>query len=223
MMLNLNFIPPLQAIEEPFLIEKGIKLYVLRLDLNHAEISGNKIYKLKYNLDKAKQENKNTLLTFGGAFSNHIAATAAAGNENGLKTIGIIRGDKLPDLNPTLQLAEKNGMQLDFVSRELYRNKIALMDYVNNRYNNDSVYIIPEGGSNELGVKGCAEIVEQINIDFDFICTPCGTGATISGIILSLKQNQKAIGFQVLKAENYIKNEVANWLNTFDRTLKIGK
>lgn len=217
MMLNLNFIAPLQAIEEPFLIEKGIKLYVLRLDLNHPEISGNKIYKLKYNLDKAKQENKNTILTFGGAFSNHIAATAAAGKENGFKTIGIIRGDKLAKLNPTLQLAEKNGMQLDFVSRELYRNKIALMDYVNNRYNYDSVYIIPEGGSNELGVKGCTEIVEQINIDFDFICAPCGTGATISGIILSLNQNQKAIGFQVLKAENYIKNEVANWLNTFDK------
>jgi 1-aminocyclopropane-1-carboxylate deaminase/D-cysteine desulfhydrase-like pyridoxal-dependent ACC family enzyme len=210
-----NFIPPLQQIIEPFLEEKGIQLFVLRTDLNHPEISGNKLYKLKYNIEEAKKQHKDTLLTFGGAFSNHIAATAAAGKEYGLKTIGIIRGEESSALNPTLQLAQKNGMQLDFVSRELYRNKNALMQYVTEKYKN-TTYIIPEGGSNILGVKGCTEITNSIDISFDYICSPCGTGATVAGIILSLKEKQKAIGFQVLKADGYIRGEVGNWLKEFD-------
>jgi len=214
-MYNSNFVPPLQVISEPFVEEKGIKLYVLRTDLNNNEISGNKLYKLKYNLEEAKKQNKDTLLTFGGAFSNHIAATAAAGKSYGLKTIGIIRGEDAFALNPTLELAKKNGMQLDFVSRELYRDKNALMQFVNEKYTN-AVYVIPEGGSNKLGVKGCREITNAINIPFDYICAPCGTGATIAGIILSLKEKQKALGFQVLKADGYIKSEVNNWLKEFD-------
>jgi 1-aminocyclopropane-1-carboxylate deaminase/D-cysteine desulfhydrase-like pyridoxal-dependent ACC family enzyme len=209
-----NFIPPLQQIFDPIWDEKGIKLYVLRTDLNHPEISGNKLYKLKYNLEEAKKQGKNTLLTFGGAFSNHIAATAAAGKLEGLTTIGIIRGDELSDLNTTLQLAKENGMQLHFVSRELYRNKEALMNDVHSQFG-EEVYIIPEGGSNALGVKGCKEITQNIEIPFDFICTPCGTGATLSGIILSLKENQKALGFQVLKADGYIKKEAQQWLTEF--------
>lgn len=210
-----NFIPPLQQIFEPFLEEKRIQLFVLRTDLNHPAISGNKLYKLKYNIEEAKKQHKDTLLTFGGAFSNHIAAIAAAGKEYGLKTIGIIRGEKSSALNPTLQLAQKNGMQLDFISRELYRNKNALMQYVIEKYKN-TAYIIPEGGSNILGVKGCMEIATNINIPFDYICTPCGTGATVAGIILSLKEKQKAVGFQVLKADGYIRGEVDKWLKEFD-------
>jgi len=214
-----NFIPPLQQIFDPIWDEKGIKLYMLRTDLNHPEISGNKLYKLKYNLEEAKKQGKTTLLTFGGAFSNHIAATAAAGKLAGLTTIGIIRGDELSDLNPTLKLAEQNGMQLHYVSRELYRDKKALMNYVRTKFG-EEVYIIPEGGSNALGVKGCMEITSNINIPFDFICTPCGTGATLSGIILSLKDKQKALGFQVLKAEGYIKTEVQQWLTEFGQNHK---
>jgi len=209
-----NFIPTLQQISDPILDEKGIKLYVLRTDLNHPEISGNKLYKLKYNLEEAKKQNKTTLLTFGGAFSNHIAATAAAGKLAGLTTIGIIRGDELLDLNPTLKLAKENGMQLHYVSRELYRDKEALMNYVRTKFG-ENIYVIPEGGSNALGVKGCMEITQSIDIPFDFICAPCGTGATFSGILLSLKDKQQAIGFQVLKAEDYIKKEVQHWLAEF--------
>jgi 1-aminocyclopropane-1-carboxylate deaminase/D-cysteine desulfhydrase-like pyridoxal-dependent ACC family enzyme len=214
-----NFIPTFQQISDPILDEKGIKLYVLRTDLNHPEISGNKLYKLKYNLEEAKKQGKNTLLTFGGAFSNHIAATAAAGKLAGLSTIGIIRGDELSDLNPTLKLANENGMHLHYVSRELYRDKEALMNYVHSEFG-ENIYAIPEGGSNALGVKGCREITQSIDIRFDFICAPCGTGATFSGILLSLKDKQQAIGFQVLKAENYIKKEVEHWLAEFKQNDK---
>lgn len=209
---------PLQQINSDFISTHGIKLFVLRLDLNHPYISGNKLYKLYYNLEEAKKLNKKTLLTFGGAFSNHIAATAAAGKENGLKTIGIIRGDVYEKLNPTLKFATDNGMLLHYVSRSLYQNKKELYEYINKQFTDDDIYIIPEGGSNELGVSGCKEIIKNISIDFDHICCACGTGATMAGIILSLSSYQTATGFQVLKAENYITNEINNWLTHFGVT-----
>lgn len=214
-MFDSNFIPPLQAIIHPNIKEYGMNLFMLRTDLNHPTISGNKLYKLKYNIEEAKKLNKQTVLTFGGAFSNHIAATAAAGKEFNLKTIGIIRGDELPELNPTLKLAKKNGMHLHFVSRELYRDKEALYKYVEKQFFHENFYLIPEGGSNELGILGCKEITDSIKIDFDTICCACGTGATLAGIIMSLKPEQKAIGFQILKANGYIKTEAENLLNNF--------
>jgi 1-aminocyclopropane-1-carboxylate deaminase len=206
---------PLQKINSAFLKAHEINLYVYRLDLNHASISGNKLYKLYYNIDAAKKEKKTTILTYGGAFSNHIAATAAAGKEYGLKTIGIIRGEKYPDLNPTLRFAKEQGMELHYVSRMLYQNKNELNAYVQDIFGEQNYYLIPEGGSNQLGIKGCKEITKNIHINFDSICCACGTGATFAGILLSIKTNQRAIGFQVLKAENYIKNEVSRWLNQF--------
>lgn len=187
--------------------EKGIGNNLL-----HPHIGGNKLFKLKYNLLEAKKNNIKNLVTFGGAFSNHISATAAAGKEYGFKTIGIIRGEVYPELNPTLQFAAECGMELHYVSRILYRNKKELYDYVNQQFSQETFYLIPEGGSNELGVLGCKEITKYINTDFDYVCSPCGTGATMAGITLSLKGSQKAIGFQILKAEGYIKNEVEAWL-----------
>jgi 1-aminocyclopropane-1-carboxylate deaminase/D-cysteine desulfhydrase-like pyridoxal-dependent ACC family enzyme len=189
-----------------------VTLYMLRLDLNHPHISGNKLYKLHYNLSELRSQNKNKLLTFGGAFSNHIAATAAAGKEQNIKTIGIIRGDELPEPNPTLRFAKDCGMELHFVSRESYRDKNKLENYVKEKFPADDLYIIPEGGANAAGIKGCREIVPLIEIDFDVICCPCGTGTTLAGIILSLKEQQLALGFQVLKAEHYISNEIKKWL-----------
>jgi 1-aminocyclopropane-1-carboxylate deaminase len=203
---------PLQAINDAVTKSHGIRLFILRTDLNHTHISGNKLFKLKYNLLEAEKKGIKTLLTFGGAFSNHISATAAAGKEYGFKTIGIIRGEAYPELNPTLQFAVECGMELHYVSRTLYRNKKELYEYVNQQFSQETFYLIPEGGSNELGVLGCKEITGYINTDFDYVCSPCGTGATIAGIIMSLKGNQKAIGFQILKAEGYIKNEVEEWL-----------
>lgn len=215
---------PLFKVNSGFIKSKEVELFVYRLDLNHPHISGNKLYKLKYNLEEAKKQNKKTLLTFGGAFSNHIAATAAAGKEQGLSSIGIIRGEEPAELNSTLKFAKDCGMKLHFVSRTLYQNKEELNKYVSENFLQlhlpplrgglgRGFYSIPEGGSNELGIKGCQEITQNIPIDFDIVCCPCGTGATISGIILSLKEHQNAIGFQILKGENYIKTEVEKWLD----------
>ena len=202
---------PLQPIIDALTTEKGVRLYMLRTDLNHPHISGNKLYKLKYNLEAAFRANFGTLLTFGGAYSNHIAAVAAAGKTYGFKTIGIIRGERYEQLNPTLQFASDQGMQLEYVSRDLYRQKEMLRSYIKQKYN-ESVFIIPEGGSNELGVLGCKEITKQVPIHFDYICCACGTGTTLTGIVLSLKNVQKAMGIQVLKASNYIHDEVKRQL-----------
>lgn len=196
---------PLQKIEDAFLKEKEISLHILRLDLIHPHISGNKWFKLKYNIEEARKQEKNMLVTFGGAYSNHIVATAAAGKEFGFKTIGIIRGEELSEGdNSVLQFAKDCGMELHFVSREEYRKKDAsFLPGVTDDY-----YILPEGGTNELAVKGCSEIISLINIPFDYICCALGTGGTIAGIISSLRENQKAIGFPVLKGGEFLKNEI---------------
>ncbi len=211
---------PLTRVNSDYITSKGVELFVYRLDLNHSHISGNKLYKLKYNLAEAKKQNKTTILTFGGAFSNHIAACAAAGKEYGFDTIGIIRGEKVAESNPTLKFAKECGMQLHFVSRELYQNKEELDKYVEEHFSSLNYYSIPEGGSNELGIIGCKEITKNIPIDFDYVCCACGTGSTITGIALSLKEHQHAIGFQVLKGENYIKREVEKWLSHFKSSEK---
>ncbi len=209
---------PLQKIEDLVTYKHGVHLHVLRTDLNHKYISGNKWYKLKYNLQAARNQGKKIILTFGGAFSNHIAATAAAGEVYGFKTIGIIRGEKYGRLNPTLQFATRNGMQLEYVSRELYQQKEQLQRYVDEHFHSPDIYVIPEGGSNELGIAGCKEITTEIHIPFDHICCACGTGTTLCGILLSLKNTQKALGFQILKSENYIRKEIKNQLAKFGET-----
>ena len=188
---------PLQIVEDPFFIERGITLYVKRDDLIHPYISGNKWRKLKYNLLEAEKQGATTLLTFGGAFSNHIAATAAAGQAMGFDTIGIIRGDELrADSNPTLRFASEYGMKLLFVSRKEYRDKEALAQLVG-----EGCYIIPEGGSNALAVKGVAEVVaeihSQLNSPVDYLCTPLGTGGTAAGLISAFEA--KVLVFPSLK------------------------
>ena len=181
----------------------SISLFIKREDLLHPTISGNKFRKLKYNILEAKSQNKSTLLTFGGAFSNHILAVAAAGKEHNLKTIGIIRGDELADKigdNPTLKKAQEFGMVFDFISREHYRDKndIDFKDNLKSKYG--EFYLLPEGGTNELAVKGCEEILNADD-DFDFICCSVGTGGTISGLINCSKPCQKVLGFPALKGD----------------------
>jgi len=211
-----SFDIPLQRINDHLISASGVNLYVLRTDLNHSHISGNKLYKLKYNLEEAQKQNQKTILTFGGAFSNHIAAAAAAGRENGFKTIGIIRGELVPELNPTLKFAQSQGMQLHFISREEYKNKHepSFIDSLHEKFGD--FFMIPEGGANKAGIEGCKEITQSITIPFDYVCCPCGTGTTLAGIILSLKEAQEAIGLQVLKGENYIHSEVTSWLRHFN-------
>ncbi len=182
----------------------GIEVYVKREDVLHSEISGNKFRKLKYNLIEAQNLGFTKLLTFGGAYSNHIAAVAAAGKEFGFETIGVIRGEELQEKyleNPTLEKASENGMQFEFVTRTQYRDKnnAAFLDQLKEKFGD--FYLIPEGGTNNLAVKGCREILTNDDKMFDFICCAVGTGGTISGIINSLKPHQRALGFPALKGD----------------------
>jgi 1-aminocyclopropane-1-carboxylate deaminase len=209
---------PLQEIRDPLITPFGVHLYIKRLDLNHPHISGNKLYKLKYNIEEMPAQGKDTMLTFGGAYSNHIAATAAAGKEKGFKTIGVIRGDEHEEgkRNRTLEFAAACGMQLHFVSREDYRRKAEAAFTEELRERLGDFYLVPEGGSNVLGVKGCAEIANEIDIPFDYICSSCGTGATLAGLVLSLKEKQQAIGFSSLKGGEFLEEEVRNFVNEID-------
>lgn len=193
-----------------------ITLTIKREDLIHPFISGNKWRKLKYNLKAARQARQHTLLTFGGAYSNHIAAVAAAGQEFGFKTIGIIRGEELAsqiDANPTLATARANGMQLQFVSRADYRLKQdgTFLHALNQRYG--SFYLLPEGGTNQLAIQGCQEILSEYDKQhFDYICCAAGTGGTLAGIINSAQAWQQVIGFSALKGD-FLTGEVASWLD----------
>ena len=216
--VNQNNIP-LQKIEAEFLKNKNIKLYVLREDLIHPEISGNKWRKLKYNIKEAKVKGVDSLLTFGGAFSNHIAATAAAGNRYGIKTIGILRGEEKLPLNRTLQLAKDNGMSFKYVSREAYRgkNEISFIDDLKKEFGD--FYLIPEGGSNTLAVKGCAEIVENIHVDYDVICCACGTGGTIAGVIASVNDSKQVVGFPALKGGSFLVKDIDQLLLNYEKML----
>ena len=170
--------------------------------LIHSTVSGNKYRKLKYNLQKAQSENYKGILTFGGAFSNHIAATAAAGQALNIPTVGVIRGEELAlkiELNSTLKYAKSCGMHLEYVSRSDYKQKndAAYLKLLLENFKN--FYVIPEGGTNALAIKGCQEILSQEDLSFDIICCAVGTGGTIAGLINSSLPVQKIIGFPALK------------------------
>ncbi|WP_350290093.1 pyridoxal-phosphate dependent enzyme [uncultured Croceitalea sp.] len=199
-----------QKIDLPLLDEKGISLFVKREDTIHPLISGNKYRKLKYNIQEAKKKSASTLLTFGGAYSNHIAATACAGKEHKLKTIGVIRGEELVGkwrANPTLKLAKEHGMRFHFVSRESYRKKEApeFLKALKKKFGD--FYPIPEGGTNELAVKGCKEILNAKDVNFDIICSCVGTGGTLAGLINAARPNQTVLGFPALKGD-FLKNDI---------------
>jgi 1-aminocyclopropane-1-carboxylate deaminase len=203
---------PLSYSASPVIEWKDARLpvkVVVKLEyLNHPYVSGNKWWKLKYNLAEAQRRGFATLLTFGGAYSNHIFATAAAAHELRLKSIGIIRGEAVS--NPTLDFAQGKGMTLHFVSREDYRSKTQpgfisklVADY-------GAFYLIPEGGSNELAVKGCIELGTKLQseIFFDTICLPVGTGGTMAGIISAMDTSKRVLGFSGLKGPGNLPGEV---------------
>lgn len=189
-----------------------VEVYLLRIDQIHPHISDNKWYKLKYNLTEAKDSGYDTLLTFGGAYSNHIYATAAAGKKYGFKTIGIIRGEEHLPLNPTLQFASDNGMKLIYRDRSTFRSfhNRENLDRIKEEFGN--VYVLPEGSTNKLAVKGCSEIPQLINMEYDYICSPCGTGGTIAGLIAGSKPGTKVLGFSVLKGGSFLQNDVQQLL-----------
>lgn len=200
---------PIQQIEDPVLDRFKIRLSVKREDLLHPHISGNKWRKLKYNLLAAREAGADTLLTFGGAYSNHIAALAAAGKEWGFRTIGIIRGEEHPPLNPTLQFVKEQGMELHYMDRETYREKHSpkVVSLLNERHG--IFFMIPEGGSNALAVKGCVEIVDDFDrSSYDFICTACGTGGTIAGLLAGMNRRGQVLGFPALKGGSFLKKDI---------------
>lgn len=211
-----------QHIVLPELISKSIHLDVKREDLLHPVISGNKFRKLKYNLKYARERGSSTILTFGGAYSNHVLATACAGKENGFETIGVIRGEELENKweeNPTLAKANAYGMQFQFISREEYRKRqdpIWLQHFLKGQ---QDVYVIPEGGSNALGVKGCEEILLPSDKIYDFICSAVGTGGTLAGIINSSDPGQHIIGFPVLHSAGIAK-DIRNFTSQSNWTLE---
>ncbi len=200
-MLSKSQLPtPIQPLEDPQLQSFGVNILVKRDDLIHPTVSGTKWRKLKYNIAIAKKRRMKTLLTFGGAYSNHIFATAAAGAESGMKTIGIIRGELMKPLNPTLSYAARLGMNLQFVSRQEYRKKDQEAFLMALEGEHGSFYLIPEGGSNGLALKGVSEMINEIDVNYDFICTPVGTGGTLAGLLQGLEGKKRALGFPVLKA-----------------------
>ncbi len=210
----------MQILNQKIHIENAsISISIKREDLLHPIISGNKFRKLKYNLKEAIKQKKSKLLTFGGAFSNHILAVAAAGKEAGFETIGIIRGEELEDKvleNPTLFKAQKLGMKFKFVDREMYRNKNEIDFRRRLEFEFQDFYLLPEGGTNELAIQGCEEILTDLDNDFDFICCSVGTGGTISGIINCSKESQQVLGFPALRGD-FLKEDIrkfatkSNW------------
>ncbi|TPN88051.1 1-aminocyclopropane-1-carboxylate deaminase/D-cysteine desulfhydrase [Aquimarina algicola] len=206
-----------QPVRHPILDRFGIVLDIKREDQLHKDVSGNKFRKLKYNFIEAQQLGYTSVLTFGGAFSNHIAATAAAGKILNIPTIGIIRGEELGvDLvktlkeNDTLRFALSCGMQFRFITREAYRQKSTstFLKQLQKEYKDS--YIVPEGGTNELAIKGCEEILEASDASYDVLCCAVGTGGTISGIINSSFEHQKVLGFPALKGD-FLTSEIKKY------------
>ncbi|MDH5608848.1 MAG: pyridoxal-phosphate dependent enzyme [Cyclobacteriaceae bacterium] len=189
---------PLVPLRHPLLESREIEIWIKRDDLTHPEIMGNKWRKLKYNLREARESGKDTLVTYGGAYSNHIAATAAAGKIFDFHTIGIIRGDELhPASNPTLRKAAENGMKLLFVSRQEFRQYKTDLDMPGGIPS--TAYVLPEGGTNHLAIQGCREIVDEIEIDFDILVTAMGTGGTFAGLASGLDGRKQLWGVSALK------------------------
>jgi 1-aminocyclopropane-1-carboxylate deaminase len=216
------FSTPVQEISDKLLDEKGVRLLVKREDLNHPGVSGNKWWKLKYNLQDAARQQKKTLLTFGGAYSNHIYATAAAARECGFHSIGIIRGERIGPLNDTLSFAESCGMTMHFISREQYRKKNDpdFLDELRKEFGD--IYLIPEGGTNALAIQGTQEFASTLGSDFDCVCCAVGTGGTLAGLIKALPK-KKVIGVSVLKGEflgeevcRLVGTKINNWHMVYD-------
>jgi 1-aminocyclopropane-1-carboxylate deaminase/D-cysteine desulfhydrase-like pyridoxal-dependent ACC family enzyme len=199
---------PLQKIEDIILQEKRINLYVKRDDILDRFIDGNKWFKLKYNLIEASMNGYKQLLTFGGAYSNHVSAFSYACKLFGFDGIVVIRGEEYENLNPTLKFVEGNGCKLHYLSRTKFRNKYSdeLLNELKSLYGH--FLLIPEGGSNHLAVKGCSEIPASFEIEFDYIFTACGTAGTLTGIATSLKSHQKAIGIAVLKNASFLNENI---------------
>ena len=208
----MNFKLNQQIFSERYL-NNEIEVFIKRLDLIDPFISGNKLFKLKHNVDRALLEEKNMLITFGGAFSNHILATAAYAKKKNIDCLAIVRGEEYSELNPLLTLAKEYGMNLCFVSRKEYakRNDNNYISELIRKYK--KAFIVPEGGNNKLGVLGAEEILETQDKSFDYIICPIGTGATLSGIVNSSNRSQKVIGINCINDTKDINKNISQKTN----------
>ena len=191
---------PLERLDDDRVTRAGLTLLLKRDDLIHPDFPGNKWRKLKYNLEAAREAGRTTLLTFGGAYSNHLHATAAAGHHFGFATIGIVRGEEHLPLNPVLARARELGMSLTYMNRTQYREKSDLPP--------GDFYLIPEGGANHRALAGCAELVHEIDIPFDVLCCASGTGTTLAGVATALPERSTAMGFPVLRNGDFLNADI---------------
>ncbi len=207
--LQLRLPSPLETLDDDRLSRHGVRVMLKRDDLIHPDISGNKWRKLKFNLLDAAASGQQALLTFGGAYSNHIRAVAAAGYHFGFTTIGIIRGEEHLPLNPTLDFAVRHGMTIDYLDRTTYRDKTdpAVAERLHRRFGD--FFLLPEGGSNAAAVRGVAEISAELPPDYDVVCCPCGTGGTLAGLAAGLPAGKLALGFAALKGAGFLVDDVA--------------
>ncbi|MFI0481172.1 1-aminocyclopropane-1-carboxylate deaminase/D-cysteine desulfhydrase [Actinomadura sp. 9N215] len=191
-------ISPVVELADDRVARRGLRLFLKRDDLIHPELPGNKWRKLKLNIAPARESG--TVLTFGGAYSNHVRATAAAGKIYGFATIGVIRGEEHLPLNDSLAYAERMGMRLTYLDRAAYRRKHepGVVEALHRKWGD--FYLLPEGGSNALAVKGCEELGGEVP-GYDVVCCPCGTGGTLAGLAAGLGSDQRAIGFSVLQGD----------------------
>ncbi len=206
---------PIIELKDGITEEAGISLFIKREDLNHPFVSGNKWWKLKYNIEEALRNGHRNVLTFGGAYSNHLFATAAAAKEAGLQSIGIVRGEETFPLNATLTFVKNQGMQLRYVSRGDYRRKHD-DEFIESlhKYFGD-FYLIPAGGTNELALKGTKELGNLLKgeMDFDYLCLPVGTGGSIAGLIRAIPEKE-IIGFSSLKGGSFLSDDIKKWLSS---------
>ncbi|EWM11312.1 1-aminocyclopropane-1-carboxylate deaminase/D-cysteine desulfhydrase [Kutzneria sp. 744] len=199
---------PLTELHDERLRDRDVRLYLKRDDLISPDVPGNKWRKLKYNLVAARERGHHTLLTFGGAYSNHIRATAAAGALFGFDTIGVIRGEEHRPLNDSLALAVNRGMRLTYMDRTTYRRKTSPEVLACLAAEFGDFYLVPEGGTNMLALKGCMELPAEIDLDFDVLCCACGTGGTLAGLAAGLRPGQHALGFSALKGGEFLADDV---------------
>jgi 1-aminocyclopropane-1-carboxylate deaminase len=218
-MFDMEIHSPIEAWKHPLFADKGVNVSIKRDDLIHPLISGNKWRKLKYVLEEAKATGKSHLVTFGGAYSNHLLATAAAAARFGFKATGIVRGEEVQ--NDTLFLCRMHGMELLFVNRESYRNKPSL--FVDFFGNDDQAFFIDEGGASTEAVKGCSEMINELPSVYDHLFCACGTGTTAAGIITGLHQRGLSTLFHavpVLKNGDFMRQDINRYLD-FDANYEL--
>lgn len=204
-------------------VPQDVNLFVLRLDAIDLYSGGNKYFKLKYNLQEFKRSGYERLLTFGGAWSNHLAAVGSHAAEIDREIIAVVRGDEARDHSDTLVLCRAQGVKIHFVTREAYRRRHNADYHEELRELFGDFYLLPEGGSNDLAVKGCREIVDHIHVDFDVVCCPVGSGGTLAGISTALANGQRALGFVALKGAGYLEEAIVKLIESYTRGVTVTK